>query len=73
MGSEGRADHAKDREAVFPNIVRYIEQGEIQPVLAKTFPFSEIAEAQKEFLMKKHVGKFVLIPQPLRYCDRYSE
>lgn len=49
-------------EAVFPNIVRYIEQGEIQPVLAKTFALSSIAEAQKEFLMKKHVGKFVLIP-----------
>jgi alcohol dehydrogenase len=49
-------------EAVFTNIVRYIEQGEIQPVLAKTFPLSAIAEAQKEFLLKKHVGKFVLIP-----------
>jgi len=49
-------------EAVFPNIVRYIEQCDIQPVLAKTFPLSSIAEAQKEFLLKKHVGKFVLIP-----------
>jgi NADPH:quinone reductase-like Zn-dependent oxidoreductase len=49
-------------ETVFPNIVRYIEQGEIQPILAKTFPLSSIAEAQKEFLEKKHVGKFVLIP-----------
>jgi NADPH:quinone reductase-like Zn-dependent oxidoreductase len=49
-------------EVVFPNIVRYIEQGEIQPILAKTFPLSEIAEAQAEFLIKKHVGKFVLIP-----------
>jgi NADPH:quinone reductase-like Zn-dependent oxidoreductase len=47
---------------VFPNIVRYIEQGEIQPVLAKTFPLFSIAEAQKEFLKKEHVGKFVLIP-----------
>jgi NADPH:quinone reductase-like Zn-dependent oxidoreductase len=49
-------------EVVFPNIVSYIEQGEIQPILAKTFPLSAIAEAQTEFLMKKHVGKFVLIP-----------
>jgi NADPH:quinone reductase-like Zn-dependent oxidoreductase len=49
-------------EKVFPNLVRYIEQGEIQPVLAKTFPLSSIVEAQKEFLGKKHVGKFVLIP-----------
>jgi len=49
-------------EPVFPNLVRYIEQGEIQPLLAKTFPLSSIAEAQQEFLQKKHVGKFVLIP-----------
>jgi alcohol dehydrogenase len=49
-------------EVVFPNIVSYIEQGEIQPILAKTFPLSAIEEAQAEFLMKKHVGKFVLIP-----------
>lgn len=49
-------------EPVFSNLVRYIEQGEIRPVLAKTFPLSSIVEAQKEFLMKKHVGKFVLIP-----------
>ena len=49
-------------EPVFSNIVRYIERGEIQPVLAKTFPLSLIIEAQKEFLTKKHVGKFVLIP-----------
>jgi len=49
-------------EVVFPDIVRYIEQGEIKPVLAKTFPLSAIAAAQKEFLEKKHVGKFVLIP-----------
>jgi alcohol dehydrogenase len=49
-------------EPVFSNLVRYIEQGKIRPVLAKTFPLSLIVEAQKEFLKKKHVGKFVLIP-----------
>jgi len=49
-------------EMTFPNIVRYIEQGEIQPVLAETFPLTSIAEAQKKFLEKKHVGKFVLVP-----------
>lgn len=49
-------------EAVFPNLVKYIEQGEIQPALAKTFPLADIAEAQQEFLKKQHVGKFVLIP-----------
>ena len=39
-------------ETTFPNIVRYIEQGEIQPVLAETFPLTSIAEAKKKFLEK---------------------
>jgi len=49
-------------EPVFPNLVSYIERGEIKPLVAKTFPLDQIAEAQKEFLEKKHVGNFVLIP-----------
>lgn len=49
-------------EPVFPNLVSYIERGEIRPLLAKTFPLSDIAEAQREFLKKAHVGNFVLIP-----------
>jgi len=49
-------------EPVFPNLVSYIESGKIRPLVAKTFPLQNIAEAQKEFLEKKHVGNFVLIP-----------
>ena len=49
-------------EPVFPNLVQYIEAGEIRPLLAKTFPLSEIVQAQTEFLTKKHVGNFVLMP-----------
>jgi NADPH:quinone reductase-like Zn-dependent oxidoreductase len=49
-------------EPVFGNLRGYIERGEIRPVLAKTFPLAEIADAQREFLEKKHVGNFVLIP-----------
>lgn len=49
-------------EPVFPNLVSYIEKSEIKPLLAKTFPLSQIREAQSEFLEKKHFGKFVLIP-----------
>lgn len=52
---------ARDRP-VFDNLVGYIERGEIRPLLARTFPLHDIAEAQREFLKKKHVGKFVLIP-----------
>jgi len=49
-------------EPVFPNLVGYIERGEIRPLLAKTFALEEIAAAQQEFLEKRHFGNFVLIP-----------
>ncbi|MEM9105603.1 MAG: zinc-binding dehydrogenase, partial [Pseudomonadota bacterium] len=49
-------------EPVFPNLVGYIERGEIRPIVAKTFPLMDIAKAQQEFLEKTHFGNFVLIP-----------
>lgn len=49
-------------EPVFPNLISYIEKGEVRPLLAKTFPLAEIAAAQQEFIEKRHCGKFVLIP-----------
>ena len=49
-------------EPVFPNLVSYIERGEIRPVLAKVFPLEDIVAAQREFLEKRHVGNFVLVP-----------
>lgn len=49
-------------EPVFPDLISYIERGEIRPLLAKTFPLEKIAVAQREFLEKKHFGNFVLIP-----------
>jgi NADPH:quinone reductase-like Zn-dependent oxidoreductase len=49
-------------EPVFPNLVGYIERGEITPLLAQTFALEDIALAQQEFLKKKHFGNFVLIP-----------
>ncbi len=49
-------------EPVFPNLVGYIERNEIRPLVAKTFPLEQIADAQREFLEKRHVGNFVLIP-----------
>ncbi|MEY4175456.1 MAG: Adh2 [Actinomycetota bacterium] len=51
-------------EPVFPNLVGYIERGEIRPLVAATFPMERIADAQREFLLKRHVGKFVLLPPP---------
>jgi len=52
-------------EPVFPNLISYIERNEIKPLLAKTFPLDKIVDAQREFMEKKHFGKFVLIPPPL--------
>ena len=48
-------------QTVFPNLIRYIEAGQITPSVAKTWPLEEIVEAQKEFMEKKHSGKFVLV------------
>jgi NADPH:quinone reductase-like Zn-dependent oxidoreductase len=50
---------------VFPNLISYIEKGEIRPLLAREFPLDQIVEAQRAFAEKKHIGKFVLIPPPL--------
>lgn len=47
---------------VFPDLIRYIENGEIKPLVAATYPLNQIAEAQKAFLKKTHVGNFVLLP-----------
>lgn len=52
-------------EPVFPNLISYIETGEIRPLLAKTFPLEAIAQAQAEFMEKAHIGNFVLIPPSL--------
>ncbi len=52
-------------EPVFPNLVSYIERGEIIPLLAKTFALEDIALAQQAFLKKEHFGNFVLVPPGL--------
>ena len=48
--------------AVFPNLLGYIENGEIRPLVSKTYPLKQIAAAQTDFLAKKFTGKLVLIP-----------
>ena len=50
-------------EAVFPNLIKYVEKNEIKPLLAKTFALKDIAHAQQKFSEKKHFGNFVLIPE----------
>jgi NADPH:quinone reductase-like Zn-dependent oxidoreductase len=48
---------------VFANLVRYIEDGEIRPVVARTYAMRAIADAQRDFLAKRHLGKIVLMPE----------
>ncbi|MGB0722161.1 MAG: alcohol dehydrogenase family protein [Gammaproteobacteria bacterium] len=45
---------------VFPNLVKRIENEEIRPLVAETFPLRDIARAQERFTAKAHVGKLVL-------------
>jgi len=52
-------------ETVFPDLIRYIEAGEIKPLLARTFPLADIVAAQTVFSRKEYVGNFVLIPPDL--------
>lgn len=49
-------------EPVFPDLIRYIERGEIRPLLAASWPLADIAAAQEVFANKNFVGNFVLIP-----------
>ena len=45
---------------VFGNLVSRIVKGEIQPLVARTFPLQNVREAQDVFQLKQHVGKIVL-------------
>lgn len=49
-------------EPVFPLLVQYIERNEIRPLVAGVFALQDIADAQRAFLDKAHVGNFVLVP-----------
>ena len=46
---------------VFANLVRYIERGEVRPLVSATYPLADIADAQAAFLKKAHSGKIVLL------------
>ena len=52
----------KQPKEVFRNLINYIEQNKIRPLVAKTYPLKDIKVAQEDFLSKKFIGKLVLIP-----------
>ncbi len=45
---------------VFANLVRYIERGEVRPLVAATYPLSELPAAQEAFMAKQHIGNMVI-------------
>ncbi|WP_418274929.1 alcohol dehydrogenase family protein [Isoptericola jiangsuensis] len=46
----------------FRRLVRYISDGEIRPLLDRTFPLSRFHDAQRTFMAKTYVGKLVVVP-----------
>ncbi len=46
----------------FRRLVRYISDGEIRPLLDRTFKLSELHDAQRAFMSKSYVGKLVVVP-----------
>jgi NADPH:quinone reductase-like Zn-dependent oxidoreductase len=47
-------------KGVFKNLTARIEAQEIRPIVAGAFPLSQLAETQKQFEQKRHVGKLVI-------------
>ncbi|MCY4053699.1 MAG: alcohol dehydrogenase family protein [Hyphomicrobiales bacterium] len=45
---------------MFARLVKYIERGEVRPLLAATYPLEQLREAQAAFVSKKHVGNIVV-------------
>ncbi|WP_217359843.1 alcohol dehydrogenase family protein [Ruegeria arenilitoris] len=46
----------------FFDVAKYIENGQIKPALAATYPLTELREAQQAFIDKQHTGNIVVIP-----------
>ncbi len=45
---------------IFPDLIGYIERGEIKPLLAEAYPLEKLKDAQSAFIDKKHVGNIVV-------------
>jgi NADPH:quinone reductase-like Zn-dependent oxidoreductase len=51
---------ANPEEETFRRLVRYIEDGDVKPLLERTYPLSHLREAQADFMKKAHVGNLVI-------------
>ena len=47
---------------VFSTLVDMMMDGRVRPLIAKTYPLRQIAEAQEDFQSKKAAGKLILVP-----------
>ena len=45
---------------IFTDLIRYIEQDEVKPVLAATYPLQELQSAQQAFIDKQYIGNIVV-------------
>ena len=50
---------------VFPDLLALVERDAIRPLVAAVFALQDIAQAQRAFLERAHVGKLVLVPPPV--------
>ena len=47
---------------IFQNLVKYIEAGEVKPMLAATYKLEDFHAGQQAFIDKKHTGNIVVVP-----------
>jgi NADPH:quinone reductase-like Zn-dependent oxidoreductase len=47
---------------IMPNLIGYIERGEIKPILAATYRLEALQDAQRAFIAKQHTGNIVVTP-----------
>jgi len=45
---------------IFGDVIRYIERGDVKPMVAASFPLEDMHEAQQAFVAKEHTGSIVI-------------
>ncbi|MGI9476171.1 MAG: alcohol dehydrogenase family protein [Hyphomicrobiaceae bacterium] len=45
---------------ILPDVIGYIERGELRPLIAEEFALEDLAAAQEAFISKSHIGKIAL-------------
>jgi len=56
-------------DAVFDELVGHIEHGRIRPFVSNSYPLSDVATAQNDFIEKRFAGKLVLVPPQESVCE----